>query len=279
MPTVTASRFAPSLAPRFAPSLDASNFPLGLLQFSRGNSKLPSSTLILSLPAGHTCPGALLCQSRADRNSGRITDGPKTRFRCYAASEETRPTVRAARWLNLERIQQQPASQLSRLLITSVAVARVSGSPWVERVRWFGAGDCFSPALRDALIATAEEIPDLTFYLYSKNLPLFLDRTLPYNLFLTASWGGRYDHLIEAGHFPRNSRVVNTAAEAMALKLPIDFSDALAYDPVPQAFTHLVHGTQPKGSAAGAALQSRKVSGQFAGYGANFTPTVDVIGV
>lgn len=260
-----------TVAAPLAPSLDPGDYPLGLLSFSRGNAKLPNSTLIFSLPAGHTCPGALLCQSFSDRTSGRITDGTGTIFRCYAASEEARPSVRAARWANLERLRQTAPERLSDLLITSVTVARMGGSPWVERVRWFGSGDCFSPGLRDALITTAERTPDLPFYFYTKNLPLFIGRELPANLFLTASWGGRFDHLIEAGHFPRNSRVVNTAAEALALKLPIDFSDALAYDPVAQAFVHLVHGTQPKGSASGAAIKARRLAGKFTGYGTHFT--------
>jgi hypothetical protein len=228
--------------------------------------------LIFSLPAGHTCPGARFCQSFADRDNGRITDGTETLFRCYAASEEVRPSVRQARWSNLERIRSHPPERLSELLVSSVMVTRMTGSPWVERVRWFGSGDCFSLNLRDALIATAREISDLPFYFYTKNLPLFVGLELPSNLFLTASWGGRFDHLIEAGHFPRNARVVNTAAEAMALRLPIDFSDALAYDPVPQAFIHLVHGSQPKGSASGAAIRSRRLGGKFSGYGSNFTP-------
>lgn len=257
-------------------STDSEQFPLGLLELTRGNAKLPSSTLILSLPAGHSCPGALTCLSMADQTTGRITDGPATVFRCYAASQETRPAVRSLRWRNFTRLRGHDASHLATLLATSVEAARLSGSPWVERVRLFGSGDCFSAALRDGIIEAATRIPRLTWYFYTKNLPLFVKQDapieLPENLFLTASWGGRFDALIEAGHFPRNARVVNTAAEAMALKLSVDFSDAMAYDLCPQAFAHLVHGTQPAGSLAGKAISARRKEGLFTGYGPNFTP-------
>ena len=42
-----------------------------LLRFSFGNAKLPATTAIFDIPAGYTCPGAHLCQSRFDRGLGR----------------------------------------------------------------------------------------------------------------------------------------------------------------------------------------------------------------
>jgi Gene product 88 len=248
-------------------SQSSSPFARGLLEFSHGNSKLPNSTMIFSLPAGHTCPGALNCLSKAERTTGKLSDGAHTLFRCYAASQETRPSVRFKRWRNLERLSGLAGDALSDLLIASINAQR---RLYTERVRWFGSGDCFSVALRDALIETAQAI-DLTFYFYTKNLPLFLagDQALelPGNLLLTASWGGRFDHLIERGLFPRNARVVMDHAEAEARGLPLDFDDSWAYDPQAQAFAHLVHGTQPVGSVSGAAIAQRRKAGQFTGYG------------
>ena len=58
------------------------------LKFAKGNAKLGKNTVIFNLPAGATCPGALLCLSRANRKTGKLTDGPKNQFRCYAASTE-----------------------------------------------------------------------------------------------------------------------------------------------------------------------------------------------
>ena len=62
-----------------------------MLAFSTGNGKLAKDTLIFDLPAGKTCPGALLCKSFAvvgDDGKRRIVDGDKTQFRCFAASSE-----------------------------------------------------------------------------------------------------------------------------------------------------------------------------------------------
>jgi hypothetical protein len=240
-----------------------------LLKFGHGNAKLPNTTMTFALPAGHTCPGALHCLAKVDPHSGRVHDGPHTLFRCSSASEETRPSVRAARWHNWRLLAGLDTAALVELLDLSLRAQRRSYS---ERVRWFTSGDCATIPLRDALIAIARRHGDLLFYLYSKHLPLWLDggrlRPLPDNLRLTASWGGRYDFLLADGLFPRTARVVNTQEEAYSRGLPIDFTDAYAYDPMPQHFAHLVHGTQPKGSPAGQAIRQRAAAGEFTGYSA-----------
>lgn len=76
----------------------------GVLYFSPPNAKVHGSVLF-SLPAGHTCPGASECLSRADRVTGQITDGPTCKFRCFAASAESRsPDLRNAVWHNLDAL-------------------------------------------------------------------------------------------------------------------------------------------------------------------------------
>lgn len=243
-----------------------------LLKFGHGNAKLPNTTMTFALPAGFTCPGALHCLSKADPITGKITDGPQTLFRCSAASEETRPTVRKARHHNWSLLRGLQSGAMASLLDLSLRAQRRT---YTERVRWFTSGDCFNVQLRDALIETAQRHPDLLFYLYSKNLPLWLDRgtplALPDNLVMTASWGGRYDFLLADGLLHRTARVVNTQEEAYALGLAIDFTDAMAYQSTPTHFAHLVHGTQPKDSAAGQAIQKRRAAGQFAGYSKHST--------
>lgn len=240
-----------------------------LPSFGHGNAKLPSSTMTFALPAGFTCPGASLCLATANPETGCITDGPDQLFRCSSASEETRPSVRKARWRNHRIIHETPADQLGELLALAV---RVQMRRYSSHVRWFTSGDCHLIKLRDAIIAAAQATPTLTHYLYSKNLPIWLTPCgtqrleLPANLFLTASWGGRHDHLIEAGLFDRTARVVNTEEEALELGLAVDFTDQPAWDPVPTHFCHLVHGSQPAGSAAMAAISARKKAGSFSGY-------------
>lgn len=244
-----------------------------LLKFGHGNAKLPNTTMTFALPAGFTCPGALHCLSKADPASGTIADGPHTLFRCSSASEETRPTVRHSRWHNWNLLRGLNTGAMTELLDISL---RSQVRSYTERVRWFTSGDCYSTQLRDALIEIAQRRGDLLFYLYSKNLPLWLDDgsplPLPENMILTASWGGRYDFLLADGLFPRTARVVNTQEEAYALGLELDFTDALAYQSTPTHFAHLVHGTQPKGSAAGRAIKQRRAAGQFSGYSRNRQP-------
>jgi len=238
-----------------------------LLKFGHGNAKLPTSTMTFALPAGHTCPAALLCLAMANPETGRITDGPHTLFRCSSASEETRPSVRQSRHHNWRLLRGLNTGGMVDLLDLSLRAQRRS---YTERVRWFTSGDCYSAPLRDALIEVARRHGDLLFYLYSKNLPLWLDHlwplALPDNLRLTASWGGRYDFLLEDDLFPRTARVVNTPEEAYALGLAIDFTDAPAYAQQPSHFAHLVHGSQPKGSAPGRAIAARRKAGLFSGY-------------
>lgn len=243
-----------------------------LLIFGHGNAKLPNSTMTFSLPAGHTCPGALHCLAMADPCSGKITDGPHTLFRCSSASEEVRPSVRHHRHHNWRLLLGLNTGAMVELLDLSLRAQRRS---YTERVRWFTSGDCYSAPLRDALIEIAQRHSTLLFYLYSKNLPLWLTRSgllpLPDNLRLTASWGGRYDFLLEDGLFPRTARVVNTAEEAYALGLAVDINDVPAYQPEPTHFAHLVHGTQPRGSEAGRAIAQRRKAGLFSGYSLHTT--------
>jgi hypothetical protein len=252
--------------PRSASGMTLSD---GLLKFGHGNAKLPNTTMTFALPAGFTCPGALHCLATADPVSGKISDGPHSLFRCSSASEETRPSVRHARWHNWRLLTGLNTGALVDLLDLSLRAQRRSYS---ERVRWFTSGDCATAPLRDALIEIARRHGDLLFYLYSKHLPLWLDGgrllALPGNLRLTASWGGRYDFLLEDGLFPRTARVVNSYEEAYSRDLPVDFTDAWAYAETPRHFAHLVHGTQPKGSPAGQAIVSRRRAGQFTGYSA-----------
>jgi hypothetical protein len=58
--------------------------------------------------------------------------------------------------------------------------------------------------------------------------------------------------------------VVNTEEEAEELGLEIDHDDSHCFGD--KSFALLVHGTQPKGSIAGAAIRERRRQGKHAGY-------------
>ena len=260
---------------RPTPSPEVSTF-CELPFFGRGNGKLPDSFLTFSLPAGHSCPGALTCLAFADRNTGQITDGLHQATRCYEVSTEQRyPTARNSRWRNFDLIRHAAPGAMPAILLGGIQRARQYKT---SHVRWFAGGDCFSVSLRDGIIAAAQQTPDLIHYFYTKNLPLFVVGSpprllpLPPNLRVTASWGSKFDFLIEQGLFPRSARILNYEHEAESLGLPIDKTDFLAWTETPSHFCHLSHGSQPPGTPAAEAIKTRRRSGGFTGYGSKHKP-------
>lgn len=240
---------------------------MDLLFFGMGNSKLSEFIATFSLPAGYTCPAARLCLSRADTETGRIVDGPRTVFRCYAATMELRPAVRAARWRNLRLLR----AARTRVAIRDLILASLS--PLAGWVRVHESGDFYSATYMDAWMDVAETRPQTTFYAYTKRVDLWRDRLelvgTGYttgrlrNVVLTASHGGKYDAMIPKLGL-RSARVVHTPEEAAALGLECDHDDGHAMRHGGD-FALLIHGTQMKGSAAGAAWQALKARG-LGGY-------------
>jgi hypothetical protein len=231
-----------------------------MLNFSKGNSKLTKDTLIFNLPAGKTCPGADKCLSTAvaDQNGKRrIVDGPNTEFRCFAASSEVQyDGVYLNRKNNLDAIiDALTEGNCADLINSELQKARTRK---ITKVRIHESGDFFNAAYLQAWIMVAQNNPNLKFYCYSKNLPLFLNLTLPDNFYLTASYGGKFDHLIDEGFFPRYAKVFMTADDAIAAGYKIDVRDQSCFEDGP--FALLVHGTQPAGSDWGKASRlNRKI--------------------
>jgi hypothetical protein len=101
---------------------------------------------------------------------------------------------------------------------------------------------------------------------------LFLNFKLPANFYMTASYGGKFDYLIDEGYFPRYSKVCMNDADAANLGLEVDHDDSHCFGDKP--FALLVHGTQPKGSLWGVAIRTRRSLKQFGGYSKKKTVTV-----
>jgi len=243
-----------------------------LLKFGEPNAKLKKLAKKLklklktfSLPAGHTCPGAKDCLSKADRQTGHIQDGPDTLFRCFAASgEAVYPSLRKAVWHNFDlikeslfkswRYKQDKVQKLADLIIDSLPVCDI--------VRVHVGGDYFSKEYLEAWIEVAKRKPDVIFYSYSKSLKFMAEYALPENLILTASRGGKYDELIDL-HGWKEAVVVYSEDEAAEMGLDIDHDDEHAAFGADN-FALLIHGTQPKGSAASKALQILKQKNKLA---------------
>jgi hypothetical protein len=115
----------------------------------------------------------------------------------------------------------------------------------------------------DAWLELAVRRPDVRFYAYTKSLPFWIKRRaiLPDNFLLTASRGGKADHLIDE-HGLREARVVFTEQEADDLGLEIDHDDSHAALPGP-SFALLIHGVQPKGSETGKAVRALRGVGSY----------------
>ena len=239
-----------------------------MLHFNHGNGKLSKDTLIFSLPAGKTCPGADQCKSMAliDDNGKRfIQDGPNTQFRCFAASAEVQYDGpfknRAENYTQIQTALKQGLFNCVELINSSIQKKR---SKKTTKVRIHESGDFFSGAYLDAWIVVARHNPDLKFYCYTKSLQLFLYLPLPSNFYMTASCGGKFDYAIEDGFFPRYSKVVMYQEDADALGLEVDHDDSHCFGDKP--FALLVHNIQPKGSEWGKAIRIRRAKGQFGGY-------------
>lgn len=228
-----------------------------LLRFGNPNKKLKEMVaqlgLILktfTLPAGHTCPGAKDCLAWADPDTGKITDGDETEFRCFAASAEAvYPSLRKMVWHNL--------TLLKNALLNSVEACAdlicESLPKKFDIMRVHVGGDYFNRNYFLAWCLVAKRNPDKIFYSYSKSLPVLAGIPKPDNLVLTASRGGKYDDMIDHLGW-KEAVVVYSEQEAADLGLEIDHDDTHAAFGK-KDFALLIHGTQPKGSVAGEALK------------------------
>jgi hypothetical protein len=235
-----------------------------LLTFGEPNAKLKKMLKELSLklktftlPAGHSCPAAKDCLSKADRETGKIKDGPDTEFRCFAASAEaTYPSLRKMVWRNFELIK----ATLKNSVDACADLICESLPKKFDILRVHVGGDYFSKQYLQAWIEVAKRNPDKLFYSYSKSLHFFKQFALPENLVLTASRGGKYDDMIDL-HGWKEALVVYSEQEAIDKGLEIDHDDTHAAFGKDN-FALLIHGTQPAGSTASKALSLLRKQGK-----------------
>jgi hypothetical protein len=228
-----------------------------MLKFTKSNRKLhhtaealgmrKSQVLGFDLPAGWTCPSAQDCKSKADKVTGKITDGADCKFRCYAASAEAAFTsVRKFRWHNFDTLRKLgTAAKMRDALLEAMDAG-------VKVIRIHTSGDFYNKEYFNAWIMVAEARPDVTFYGYTKQAQYLEDVQLPNNMKLVVSAGGRNDH--RAPDAPRAHVVMSAAGH----DFPVynDESSELAVINGTGTFGLLIHGTQPAGSKAAEALKA-----------------------
>jgi len=222
----------------------------------------PMAMAGISLPSGWSCPHALLCLSKSDRATGKITDGPQVEFRCWATSLEARlPNIRANYWANYDQLRAcHSTGEMVDLLLAPLPMA-------TRIVRIHIHGDYYNQMYFDAWLLACAERPGTLFYAYTKSLPYWVERLgdIPDNLELNASVGGSQDNLIRE-HNLKSATVVLHPDVALGLGLPIDTDEwyaALGHE----NFALLINGTQPAGSAAGQALRWNRAHHIHSGYG------------
>lgn len=231
------------------------------LTFKNGNAKLSTAIATFSLPAGHACPFAKECYSKANRLTGKIIDGDHCRFRCFAANQEALfPSVRRARWRNFDSLK---AASGSVEKLTQLIQANLPRG--FTYIRVHVSGDFFNEKYFLAWVNIALNNPLMVFYGYTKALPFLVKYKdiLPRNFRFTASKGGTCDSLI-AKHHLRSAEVVFSMKEAKEKGLEIDHDDSHAIMSE-KSFALLLHGTQPKGTEASKAWW--KIQQTVGGYG------------
>jgi hypothetical protein len=231
-----------------------------ILKMSKGNAKLSKDTLILSISAGLTCPGSSLCRAWVTLKDDKrvLNRGNESLFTCFAASEELRyPNVYKSRKYNFNLINgyvlKNDLKGLTELINRSIQSNRKN----ITKVRIHESGDFFNMLYLEAWKNVAELNKDLIFYCYTKSLLFFpSNRSIPDNFYMTASYGGKYDYLIDRGYFKRFSKVVFSEDEALKLGLSIDKDDSHCYeDKGKNGFGLLLHGLQEKNTPSAEALK------------------------
>ena len=183
------------------------------------------------------------------RGKASIKDGPSCKFRCFSASQEALlPVVRNSRRHNMESLKGLTTPQMVDAILSSLPKK-------AKIVRLHVAGDFYSLAYLHAWLEVARRRPNIGFYAYTKSLH-FVQKILPLcsnarlsrgqltpNFKVTASRGGKYDHLIEVLNI-REAKVIFDPSET---NLEIDDNDSHAAT-LGGSFALMIHGVQPAGS-------------------------------
>ena len=165
-----------------------------------------------NLPTGWTCPFAKECLVKVNRDSGKFSKHIGEYY-CYASKPERFPGVRNHRWRNFEYVSKG---------------GPVVVPPKAKAVRIHSSGDFFNQAYFDHWLEIARTNPGVEFWAYTKSLPYWINRldSIPGNLILTASYGGKHDHLIE--HYGLKNVIVYKNPKEVPKHRPIDTNDDYA---------------------------------------------------
>ena len=168
-----------------------------------------------NLPTGTTCPFAMECKVTVDRETGKF-DIKKGQYRYYAASPERFPSVREHRWKNFEYVLNGNFPILPK---------------GCKYVRIHASGDFFNQSYFDMWIEICKQNSEVVFWAYTKSLNYWVKRIndIPNNFILTASYGGKLDHLIS--EYNLKNVIVYDDINKVPEERPIDLNDDWARIP------------------------------------------------
>ena len=184
------------------------------MKFTKNKNYYSGIVYEWNLPTGHSCPSALECLVKVNRETGKFLNS-SSQYRCYAANAERFPSVRNYRWNNFDFVKKgfKPIIPLD-----------------AKSIRIHASGDFFSQKYFDSWLEICRENPNVEFWAYTKSLNYWVKRLqeIPSNLILTASYGGKFDHLIKEFNL-KHTIVIKDKSEALGI--PIDFNDDEARKP------------------------------------------------
>jgi hypothetical protein len=267
-----------------------------VLTFSTENTKLGGSVVTFSLPAGWSCPFAKACLKKVNRErnidpekvgsfkkskrTGQdvaykgdvvVKKGKDSEFDCFAANQEMQyDELRANRWHNYDLLKAAGrdggAEAQAELIIRSLNYF-FDTEGHKNEVRIHESGDFYNGEYLKAWMLTAQRMPDVKFYAYTKSLPYVRSvekelQNIP-NLSITLSQGGKHDADIDSLDI-KSSKVFNTPEEILKAGLILDLDDNLAKEKggSDKSFALLVHGTQ----VAGEMSQNKNRNETFMAY-------------
>jgi hypothetical protein len=183
------------------------------LKFVKNKKYYTGEVYEWNLPTGTTCPYALECKVTVNRETGKFDINKEGLYKCYAASSERFPGVRESRWRNFEYVKNGGVPILPKDC---------------NNVRIHAAGDFFNQKYFDMWIDLAIKNQSINFWAYTKSIQFWVNRLndIPSNFILTASYGGKQDHLIE--EYNLKHTIVYKYKSDVPDGIPIDTNDDYA---------------------------------------------------
>ena len=216
-----------------------------LLSFGKGNAKLDSRIYTFNLPAGTLVSKSKIMSCKGRSNYRRNNRWHQTIIPLFLCNSERFESVRDTRHRNFDLVRNKNEAEITALILASLP-----GDATI--VRLHVSGDFFNLAYAKAWMNVAVAKPDILFYGYTKSVSYIKPLSVPTNMVITFSLGGKEDHLID--ETMQTARVVFSQEEALELNLEVDHDDTHAMTKGGN-FAILLHGTQPAGSAATEALK------------------------